>query len=479
MTGFTVNRLARGLEDINGRVREAAGEVFKEVSTGDVWGTPGSVAAAAIPELTLRLADPDLRVRRVARDSLRNIEQTGAVGDVGMASSPAIPQLLERVRDEEWLQREAALKTLGGLGVAAIPAIEDMIKCLVDPSRKVREAATACIEKLSACGVILDLHAYAAGAIPVLLASLRHESWELRAAAAWALGRAGGTAVLATHELLACMADENPAMRLLAVQALGRMGVSALCALPELADRLSDPSGRVREAAARALKAFAEMLLRHFEASQPGLLPVPHAVDQQSRRLRSDSPETRCAAAERIGEMGAPSLLVLQELLLLGVLDAEPRVAALALQSLKQLRQEGLLGAPGSATNTAVVTALLDTLNDEDHLVVLAALEALSRQAEYAAFAFGPSLQVLAAAPPATDDDDDGAAPLRPPPAEREGVFLRRVWAAGALVELGKVTRTLVPLLEEVLADDEELDHNCEMAEVALNGVNRLIDLLS
>ena len=76
-----------------------------------------------------------------------------------------------------------------------------------------------------------------------LVRGLTDREWEIRSAAAWALGAIGRNAAQAVPALVKAMSDENGDVRRAAATALGMIGPQARKALPELTN-LSERAGK-------------------------------------------------------------------------------------------------------------------------------------------------------------------------------------------------------------------------------------------
>lgn len=105
-----------------------------------------------------------------------------------------------------------------------------------------------------------------------------YRAWEMREAAADALGRIGEPAV---PELVRMLQDPDPALRRQAADVLARIGPRAGAAVPQLTLALDDADPQVRRSAARALgqigpdaAAAVPTLMRILrEDEEPAMLP--------------------------------------------------------------------------------------------------------------------------------------------------------------------------------------------------------------
>lgn len=187
----------------------------------------GPRAGRAVPELVAALKDQDERVGMLAIDAL---------GAIGPAASEAVPALLGALRST--MLRTRAAEALGRIGGTAIPAL---ISLLGDPDPNLRAAA---VYALGRAGQGSNAAANA------LLPLLKDPDETLRLLAAEALGRVGSVAAGRLRNMLA---DQGFPERWLAALALGRMGAQARDAANELAKAVLDDDQEVGSAAAAAL----------------------------------------------------------------------------------------------------------------------------------------------------------------------------------------------------------------------------------
>ena len=89
-----------------------------------------------------------------------------------------------------------------------------------------------------------------APAVPALIQALGDSGWEVRRAAAWALGAIGDPR--AVPALIKALGDRSEDVRRAAAEALGKLGDPQ--AVPALTERLQDESGDVRKAAQAAIQ---------------------------------------------------------------------------------------------------------------------------------------------------------------------------------------------------------------------------------
>ncbi|MFZ8842411.1 HEAT repeat domain-containing protein, partial [Thermoflexus sp.] len=208
------------------------------------------------PELHQALQGETWAVRQAAAWAL------GQIGD-----PQTTPALIQALQDEEWWVCRAAARALGQIGPPAVPAL---IQALRDEDRDVRwmaawalgeigdpQATPALTEALKDKeSLVCWMAAWALGkigvpALPALLEALqdKDEEWEVRYAAALALGQIGDPQ--ATPALIQALRDENLVVRWAAAEALRKIGDPQ--ALPALLEALKDEDEGVRRAAAEAL----------------------------------------------------------------------------------------------------------------------------------------------------------------------------------------------------------------------------------
>jgi HEAT repeat protein len=274
--------------------------------------------------------------RRLRRDLLLAAELAMENGYTQVMRGRLVPRLLQVLRgrrvDDSVLG--AAAVALGQIGDPA--AVPRLLKALDDADAGLRRAAA---EELGEIG-----HK---AVVPRLLKALGDADAEVRAVAAAALGAIRDGA--AVPGLLKALGDADAKVSWVAAAALGEIGDAS--AVPGLLETLSDADSRLSVAAVAALGYIGDA------SAVPGLL-----------KALGDA-ELRRAAAEALGQIGAPSVPGL--LKALGDADAKVRAAAAA-----------ALGAIGDA---AAVPVLLEALDDADAEVRWAAVEALGEIGDAAA----------------------------------------------------------------------------------------------
>ena len=139
--------------------------------------------------------------------------------------------------------------------------------------------------------------------VPWLAEWLENENWEVRKAAANALGALREHAKDKVPDLIELLSDDDPRVRTVAVEVLGTFGEHAKDKVPDLVELLSDGESRVRRAAANALGAIGE----HAKDSVPDLIELLSDDDLKVRAAAADVLRTLGKYAEgqasRLGEL--------------------------------------------------------------------------------------------------------------------------------------------------------------------------------
>lgn len=381
-------QLRRAVYDVIGQVRDAAAADLVLAGIGDRG--KGTREAAIVATWALWEAHPALH--GPIAEALRARGEAAAWRDL-VASALAAPAagirvaagallavagdargvaaLVEAAADER--VRPSALAALVAAGESARLALEAM---LGDGDESRRHLAALLLGELPDDD---------GRSVPALEQALGDPSPAVRAAAVFALGRAGRQVAL--DAVAARLLDDDPEVRAAAIAALGALartsGPATLLAHAEpllassdaaqrrtgvhLLGEIATADGRATPAAAEAVERLAFALkdadpeVRQAAASAIGALGCREGVEPLLLALADEAPEVRIAAALALGRLRAEAAV---EPLCLLVLDGDPWVQAAAVQAL------GSIGAPGGFT--AVTTALAS----EEPPVVLAAIEA-------------------------------------------------------------------------------------------------------
>ncbi|NMB78302.1 MAG: hypothetical protein GYA23_04330, partial [Methanomicrobiales archaeon] len=268
--------------------------------------------------LTRALSYQDADIRLGAAKALSNF-----------CSLDACPALVTCLKDEDEQVRDASINTLVAMGENAIPIL---FNAMGDQSWLVRRGATRALTKLRytpdddeikvcflfAEGSWEELAGFKKKAIPYLIEGLKDENPGIRKGAAQALGSIGdpdgfepltraisdpavevrAPAILALGELkdpraipflLNLFYDGNAGIRNAAADGLAAIGMQAF---EPLVAALSDPKTSARLAAIRAL----------------GKIKDPNVIPPILAKLEDAFPEMRTSAAVALGEIGAPAL---------------------------------------------------------------------------------------------------------------------------------------------------------------------------
>lgn len=327
-------------------------------------------AAKTVPALAMLVDDNQPVIRRQMALVLQKL---------GPAASPAAPAVARALLAEKDLAvKEEYVEALVAMGPAAKPAAAALIQLYADPDispamrrRVLVAAAVADPASPTVAGVLVkaaadrDEYTRAAAAMALgkldplppdaLLALLNLAKSDsrhvVRAAAVRALAEAGPRARAARPELQSLANNAAPGVQLWAKVAIAAMDGNVLSAAPTVRAALADPDVMVRMAAAECL-----LLIGPIPADLPlllGLLREPagreaairaigrlgpaakEAVPRLAELLDDRDSRVRIAAAEALGQIGAPAALAaipkLREVL------RDPLVATAARRSLDQL----------------------------------------------------------------------------------------------------------------------------------------------
>lgn len=239
-------------------------------------------------------------------------------GALGQAGVRVAPELIELLGSTIWTPRAAVARALGALGPAyGAEVIPALIDAQGDQTLAVRVAAT---EALGAMAREPD-----DTVIQALLARLSDHETDVRAAAALALGKTGASTELVAESLLQAMSDPEIPVQVAAAEALSALGVGA-GQISTLVESLAAVGWSERAAAAITLGSLGPMIGPMAETALPALLELSRtdtvigraeAIRALARigpssaevaralieRLSDDTPETRRAAAEALGQM--------------------------------------------------------------------------------------------------------------------------------------------------------------------------------
>lgn len=97
----------------------------------------GPAARAALPELQPLLKHSDEQLRNAA---------AMAIGQIGGPPNDAVAAMVNELRNDDWVRRERAARSLGGMGPVAAAAVPELIGLLENPARQAYEAFEAAAE---------------------------------------------------------------------------------------------------------------------------------------------------------------------------------------------------------------------------------------------------------------------------------------------------------------------------------------------
>lgn len=163
-------------------------------------GASGAPAAEAVPSLVTTLRDQDKEVRQTAALAL---EMIGAKPEI------SVPALIKALQDDDAEMRSYASDALGAFGSRALPQLLLALKDSAHPQVRLGAARALGRTKVGSLGVLrglatalghdedarvrslvaLALDAFGRKAVPFLEDALRDVDGEVRASAAYALGR--------------------------------------------------------------------------------------------------------------------------------------------------------------------------------------------------------------------------------------------------------------------------------------------------
>ncbi|MEQ8221265.1 MAG: HEAT repeat domain-containing protein [Candidatus Eremiobacterota bacterium] len=293
-----------------------------------------------------------------SNDELTGVYATQALWRIG---EPAVLPLVSSLSSEDYQIKLNAVKTLGRIGDNR--AVDGLIKLCSDENEKIRAYA------VNSLGYIKDKRAldtmfkalvsdnefvgrYAVEAliylgkpsVPLLIEGLKHENTYVRMKCASALGRIGDRE--AVEPLIEAMWDKNEQVRGASANALGFIGDRR--AFEILFVKMGDEDTHVQAYSADAL-----IRLGNF------------AIDFLIKRLNDDDETIRVNATKILGRMGDSR--------------AVPALTEILLKDKSYLPRAYAASALGLIGDTSSIDILCTSLGDENELVRLHSIEALSR----------------------------------------------------------------------------------------------------
>lgn len=392
-------------------------------------------------------------IARLKRDGLaEQVRAAKELGDMREKAAIAIPELVRLLGEEtpdsgprffvDNLHRFAA-EALTKIGARAVPALIEALEKSPDP--KVRQGAALALR---------DFGRDAKGAIPALAGALRDADETVRVLALEALARQRDTAAGELPRLSELVEkDLSQQVRVAAVAALPAIDPAGEKALPILLRALEDKSSLVRAQAATALGRLGEKA----QGAVPRLVLL--LGDEESGELFSFPfiKSVRAFAGQALREIGPSAIPAVIEAL---ESSADPKVregAAIV------VRDFGLDWKEAPA-------ALAEALDDSEAVVRTIAIEGLARHgtktraqlprlAELIEADLSEPVRVAAigALEPIDPCGDDSLGALQGALKDRSALV--RSVAAMALGRLGTKAEPAVPVLMELLADDQIRAH--------------------
>ena len=166
----------------------------------------GPDAAAAVPALTMTLADPDAALRR---------EALFALGAIGPAAAKSTSSIVEKLTDPEQEVRHASCYALGKIGPDAAAALPKLRTAMDSDDEFLRLAAVWASLKIAPRDEAMKKKA-----VPFLAQGLTDIREHVRVECAYTLGELGAVAKSAIPALKAALADESAAVRTAAAKSL-------------------------------------------------------------------------------------------------------------------------------------------------------------------------------------------------------------------------------------------------------------------
>jgi HEAT repeat protein len=295
-----IEPLLAAMKDGETEVRERAAEALGRIRDH-----------RAVETLVAALKEKKPVIRRKA------VKALGSIGDVR-----AVESLLAGLKDDDCWVRALAAEALGEIGDAR--AIDPLVAALIDSWEKAREAAANALQRIDVNWAETET---GRRAVPTLAGGLnKHGAPEVRRAAAKSLGKIGGASAI--EHLAAALKDNDPEVQCEAAYALGKAGSTAVEPLViVLTDEDSGP--RVRSVAARAL-----VSIRDPRAVDALVIALKH--ERVKRRMIGymGDPDVLQAAAEGLGEIGDARAI---EPLIEALVTGKENVRTAAANALKQI----------------------------------------------------------------------------------------------------------------------------------------------
>lgn len=325
------------------------------------------LARPAIPKLVEAIKDDDQTV---------GILVANALGEIGESAIAPIVASFEQLEDRHL---HVAMRALIRIGPAALPSLVNVLQ------------SDDHVRRLVAARSIGQIQGDISLAVPKLIESLSHKDAEFRNEVIHTLAYLhAGSAQPYVSLLIEKLHDEQETTREAAARVLAALGAGATAALPELETLMIDESESVRKAAFQAVRQVAqgspkalEIFLSKLNDARPSVrvLALQHLIWDEDlpeidqalvKCLRDKAADVRIAALLDIQygwsklNRGNPQTLL-------------PAVIELLEEDRPDIRMNAadvLAFTPGDS-RAAASNSLLETLEDEDALVRLAAAHSL------------------------------------------------------------------------------------------------------
>ncbi len=377
----------------------------------------GASASAAVPALTVALADGDEEIVWHAARTL---------GAVGEGAATAVPKLTAALEDERPKVRGYAAYALGRIGKPALAAADKLIELAFDKEVLVRRAALRALRLIDPpqektmplvmkvleqgdMSVIIpalqSLAEQGKDAVPRLRNALKHEQAQY-----WAclvLAEIGPDAAEAVPEIQEVLKAQNPDVRLEALVALGEIGPGAKPSVPAIVALAgSDEFKHVRYAAVYALgkigtdDAAAKLLHEGMKSDDEFLRTisswalarnnpankelVAEAVGLIVNAFGSEDVHVRQAAARAMVEFDVDREVV-APLLVKALQDKDPTVVANAIAALASLGPKALSHVNDALSNPGLrhyAVRLIARLGREADIAVPGLIEVIGKQTD-------------------------------------------------------------------------------------------------
>jgi HEAT repeat protein len=306
---FVMGELGKIPADAEAKIRANAASDDKFLSTISLWTLTRvhpedkGLRRQATEQIVERLKDHDPFVRVAAaralaalppapeitlpiwEKALKDADETTiqhALDALASIGPQAVPRLTDILKNHKELRMQVAY-TLGQIGPGAAAATDALAALASDEDFNVSTEAVLALGKIGPA---------AAGAVPTLVAALEKEKCPNAAAITFALGKIGPKAAAAAPALQKAMAGKDQTLSVVAAWALTQIEPQSTAkAIPLLVSGLSDALPETRKAAAQALGSLGAQARTALPALQKA------AKDDDSEAVR----EAAASAVQAIG----------------------------------------------------------------------------------------------------------------------------------------------------------------------------------